>query len=199
MTWLRWLSVPVLLGSGVVLGLNLAAPPGESSPEVRFARDMSAHHRQAVDMSVTLLKRARDPQVRLLAQDLLLTQQAQIGQMSGWLMTWRRTPGGPEAPMAGMDLKEMGLASPAEVATLNTFPVGLAETRYLALMRQHHLGGVAMAKAALNTVKRPETRAFAQRVISAQTSEITAIDAMLKARMNQDAPTASEMGDMPHD
>jgi len=199
MTWLRWLSVPILLGSGVVLGLNLVASPGETSPEVRFARDMSAHHTQAVDMSVTLLKRARDPQVRLLAQDMALTQQAQIGQMSGWLMAWGRAPSGQEAPMSGMDRADIGLASPAEVRTLDSLPAGLAEVRYLALMRRHHLGGVAMAKAALNAVKRPETRAFAERVITAQTAEITAIDAMLKARMTVGAPAAPEMRDMPHD
>lgn len=197
--WLRWLSVPMLLGSGVVLGLTLAATPGETSPEVRFARDMSAHHTQAVDMSVTLFRRASDPKVRLLAQDMLLTQQAQIGQMGGWLMAWGRTPGGREAPMAGMNRADMGLTSSAEVGTLGSLPAGLAETRYLALMRRHHLGGVAMARAALNTVKRPEVRAFAERVITAQTSEITAIDAMLRVRMAPNAPARPEMGDMLHD
>lgn len=86
MTWRRWVSVPILLGSGVVLGLSLPNAPSDTGPDVRFARDMSAHHMHAVDMSVTLLKRARDPQVRLLAQDVALTQQAQVGQMAGWLM-----------------------------------------------------------------------------------------------------------------
>ena len=106
----RWLSAPLLLGSGVVLGLNLSKVPGETGPDVRFARDMSAHHIQAVEMSVTLLKRARDPAVRLLAQDIALTQQAQIGQMSGWLMAWGRPLAGREAPMAGMDRSEIGRA-----------------------------------------------------------------------------------------
>lgn len=197
--WLRWLSMPLLLGSGVVLGLTMTATPGETSPEVRFARDMSAHHTQAVDMSVTLFRRASDREVRLLAQDMLLTQQAQIGQMAGWLMSWGRASSGEEAPMVGMNRVDMGLASPAEVSALDRLPAGLAETRYLALMRRHHLGGVAMAKAALNTVKRPEVRAFVERVIATQTSEISAIDTMLRARMALNAPALSEQGDMSHD
>ena len=199
MTWRRWLSVPILLGSGVVLGLNLPNSPSETGPDVRFARDMSAHHTQAVDMSVTLLKRARDPQVRLLAQDVALTQQAQVGQMAGWLMAWGRPPSGQEAPMAGMNRRVIGWASAAEIGTLDKLSTGLAEVRYLGLMRRHHLGGVAMAKAALGTLKRPEVRSFAERVILAQTAEVTAIDAMLKARTTPGAPAISEQGDRPHD
>ena len=45
-------------------------------------------------MSVTLLKRSSDPDVKLLAQDITLTQQAQIGQMQGydaWIQTYERT------------------------------------------------------------------------------------------------------------
>lgn len=85
---LRWLSVPVLLAAGTVLGLSLSWPPGEGSPDVRFARDMSAHHTQAVTMSDMVLRRAQDPAVQLLARDMMLTQEAQADQMSGWLMAW---------------------------------------------------------------------------------------------------------------
>ncbi|WP_322618867.1 DUF305 domain-containing protein [Deinococcus terrestris] len=65
-----------------------------------FARDMSAHHAQPVTMSVTLFMRAADPAVKLLAQDLLLSEQAQIRQMRGWLMAWGRPLADREAPMA---------------------------------------------------------------------------------------------------
>lgn len=177
----------------------LPRPPGEASPEVSFARDMSAHHAQAVDMSVILLKRAADPAVRLLAQDILLTQQAQIGQMGGWLMAWGRPLSGRDAPMAGMNRSQMGLASASDVAQLQDLPVNTAQTRYLTLMRRHHQGGVAMARSALKTVKRPEVQAFAQRVVSAQTAEIQAIDALLAQRLIDTAPVQPEMDGMPHE
>lgn len=181
------------------LWVAVPRPPSEASPEVRFARDMSAHHAQAVDMSVILFKRAADPAVRLLAQDILLTQQAQIGQMSGWLMAWGRPLAGLDAPMAGMNRAQMGLASGAEVAQLQTLPVNTAQTHYLTLMRRHHQGGVAMAKSALKTVKRPEVQAFARRVVSAQTAEIQAIDALLADRMPEQAPAVPEIETMPHE
>ncbi|MBB5234280.1 DUF305 domain-containing protein [Deinococcus budaensis] len=193
------------LAAAVLLGGTLAAlwpdTPGEASAEVTFARDMSAHHAQAVDMSVTLFQRAADPAVKLIAQDILLTQQAQIGQMSGWLMAWGRPLAGREAPMAGMDRQAMGLASEQEARELAYLPVKETETRYLTLMRRHHQGGVDMAKLALNTVKRPEVRAFAQRVVTAQTSEIGAIDALLAAR-GANPPSAQsepEMDGMHHE
>lgn len=195
-----WVLVTGVAGAAV-LGVALAAacprPPGEQTPDVAFARDMSAHHAQAVDMSVMLLKRAADPAVKLLAQDILLTQQAQIGQMSGWLMAWGRPLAGQDAPMAGMSRAAMGLASAADVAQLNDLPVTLAQTRYLVLMRRHHQGGVAMATSALKVVRQPEVIAFARRVVVAQTSEIQAIDALLARRAT---PTpAVPMGEMPHD
>ena len=48
------------LGAG--LAVVWPAPPREPSADVTFARDMAAHHAQAVNMSVTLLRRAADPE-----------------------------------------------------------------------------------------------------------------------------------------
>ncbi|GAA5514997.1 hypothetical protein Dcar01_03761 [Deinococcus carri] len=186
-----------LLSSALALGWP--RPPAEGSAAVTFARDMSAHHVQAVDMSVTLFKRAADPAVKLLAQDVILTQQAQIGQMQGWLMAWGRPLAGRDAPMAGMERASMGLASPAEERELQHLPVSTAETRYLVLLRRHHQGGVAMAKSALRTVQRPEVQAFAKRMVAAQTSEIKAIDALLARRMAGGQPAQPEMDGMAHE
>lgn len=183
-----------LLGGG--LAIAWPRPPSEGSPDVTFARDMSAHHAQAVDLSVTMFKRAADPAVKLLAQDILLTQQAQIGQMGGWLMAWGRPLAGREAPMAGMDPAHMGLASAEDMRDVETLPVRTAQTRYLVLMRRHHQGGVTMANSALERVKRPEVRAFAERVVAAQTSEIQAIDALLEKLSAQPQP---EMDGMHHE
>lgn len=177
---LAW--VLILLAAAAALALIWPRPPAESSAEVTFARDMSAHHLQAVSLSVTLFKRAADPEVKRLAQDILLTQQAQVGQMSGWLMAWGRPQAGARPPMAGMNREAMGLATPAQEAALDTLPVRAAETQFLVLMRRHHAGGVAMAQAALGHLRRPETRAFAERVVVAQRSEIEVLNQLLIRR-----------------
>jgi uncharacterized protein (DUF305 family) len=84
----------------------------------------------------------------------------------------------------------MGMASAADEAALNSLPVATAETRFLLLMRRHHQGGVALATSALKTVSRPEVRAFARRVVRAQTTEIQAIDALLQGRQLTPPPAA---------
>lgn len=192
------------LGSAVTAGiffLSTPRPPTEGSADVRFLRDMRAHHDQAVEMSVTLLKRATDVDVRLLAQDITLTQQAQIGQMSGWLSAWGHPVAGPRPPMQGMNRAAMGLASARDLRSLEERPIMEATRQYLLLMRAHHLGGVAMANTALNKAQSPLVRTFARNVAISQTAEVRAIDALLAAR-NVVPPTTpakpADMGEMDH-
>src|SRR4051812_36496010 len=62
--------------------------PGEDSAEAGFARDMMVHHAQAVQMAEIVRDKTESQEIRALAADIALTQQAQIGQMQGWLQVW---------------------------------------------------------------------------------------------------------------
>nr|WP_255354711.1 DUF305 domain-containing protein [Deinococcus sp. Leaf326] len=188
-----------MLGSAVTAGIFLLStprPPTEDSADVRFLRNMRAHHDQAVEMSVTLLKRATDADVRLLAQDITLTQQAQIGQMSGWLSAWGHPVAGARPPMQGMNRAAMGLASARELRGLEERPITEATRQYLLLMRAHHVGGVAMANTALNEAQNPLVRTFARNVVTSQTAEVRAIDMLLTARNVVPPATPAEPADM---
>ncbi|MEV4010737.1 DUF305 domain-containing protein [Nonomuraea angiospora] len=74
------------------LGLLWPRPPADASVEAGFARDMQAHHAQAVQMTLIVRDRISDREVRTLAYDIATTQQQQIGQMYAWLQ-----------PFAGLD------------------------------------------------------------------------------------------------
>jgi len=74
--------------------------PGESSVEAGFARDMSVHHAQAVAMAEAIRDRTTDPDLKLLATDIALGQQGQIGRMSGWLDEWGLNQTSTATPMA---------------------------------------------------------------------------------------------------
>lgn len=203
MTRAALLSVAALSSAAAASAVLLSGPrpPAESSADVQFLRDMRAHHAQAVEMSVTLLKRAQDPDVRLLAQDITLTQQAQIGQMSGWLSAWGHPVAGARPPMQGMNRAAMGLASAHDVRALNDRPIKEVTRQYLLLMRAHHLGGVAMATAALKNAQNPLVTTFARNVVASQTAEVRAIDALLIDR-NVVPPAVpvepADMEDMDH-
>ncbi|HMQ33907.1 MAG TPA: DUF305 domain-containing protein [Chloroflexaceae bacterium] len=184
----RALGLPAV--AGLVLGaalLSLAAalwlnrPPGEGSAEVRFARDMIAHHEQAVEMALIMRDRAADETVRVLADDIILTQQNQSGRMAGWLEVWGRPFAGEEAPMAG-HAEAMGMAPQGEVNALRTLPVAEAEARFLQLMITHHEGGVVMARAALDAGARPEVQRLAESIVRGQQQENELMRGLLAAR-----------------
>src|SRR3954451_23104280 len=74
--------------------------PDDSSAEAGFARDMSVHHAQAVAMAEAIRDRTTDPELKLLATDIALGQQGQIGRMSGWLDEWGLNQTATATPMA---------------------------------------------------------------------------------------------------
>ena len=84
-------------GPGFTAAMNL---PGDTSVEAGFARDMSVHHAQAVAMAEAIRDRTTDPDLKLLATDIALGQQGQIGRMSGWLDEWGLNPTSTATPMA---------------------------------------------------------------------------------------------------
>jgi uncharacterized protein (DUF305 family) len=65
-----------------------ARTPGLYSPDAGFARDMSVHHQQAVEMSFIVRDRTQDEAVRGFAYDIANTQANQRGMMLGWLDLW---------------------------------------------------------------------------------------------------------------
>jgi uncharacterized protein (DUF305 family) len=59
--------------------------PSESSAEAGFAQDMMVHHAQAVEMAEIVQGRSQSQDIQILTSNILLNQQAEIGQMRGWL------------------------------------------------------------------------------------------------------------------
>ena len=198
-----WL-LPVLL----VLAIGLAAfaglrawqsqSPAEASADVTFARDMMAHHEQAVEMALIVRDRSSDAALKELALDMLLTQQAQIGQMQGWLAAWGLPFSGAQPPMQGMG-QSMGMASQKQLDELRSLPVAQAEIAFLNLMIRHHQGGVAMAQTALPQARRAEVKRLAESMITSQQNEIDYMQTLLRQRGSAPAPQPTMMPmDMQH-
>ena len=191
---LIWLTaVLIAAGLGWFFGSSNITYTLETSAEVRFARDMRAHHEQAVDMSLRVLPRTSDPELRLFATDILLTQQNQAGQMTAWLALWGRPQSGAEPPMAGM-ASSMGMASAAQVQRISSSQsVRDAEIVFLQLMHRHHQGGIQMAQAALDASPRADevvTR-MAQGIVSGQRVELQVIESLLR-RLDGSIPATLE-------
>src|ERR687889_1848242 len=124
--------------------------PTDSSPEAGFARDMMVHHAQAVEMAEIVRDKTDSEEIRTLAADIALTQQAQIGQMQGWLQVWDLPPTGTEPAMSWMgeshEGRMPGMASPEEINGLQQAPPEEAEALFLQLMVPHHEAAVPVGQ-----------------------------------------------------
>jgi len=193
-----WDDAPVLLALGAILlaavwsVVLLTATPGDDSAEAGFARDMADHHAQAVEMAEIVRDRTADPEIRILATDIALTQQAQIGQMQGWLQAWDVPMAGTEPAMAWMGMPSSGpmpgMATREEVASLGALPEPEMDAAFLRLMIRHHQGGVMMAEGIVARTDRPEVLRLAGTVIAAQRAEISAMQQMLRDRGLPEVP-----------
>jgi uncharacterized protein (DUF305 family) len=178
--------VAVVAGVAIGRGAGDGAAPGEGSVDVGFARDMARHHDQAVALSELVRDRTDDPTIRQLARDIALTQQAQIGEMRGWLDVWGRAPTSLGPPMQWMDHPAdqamPGLAGDDEIAALTAAEGVEAETLFLELMIRHHQGGIHMADAAADTAGEDFVRRLAGGMVESQQAEVDYMADLLTER-----------------
>lgn len=170
--------------------------PAEDSAEVGFARDMATHHAQAVNMAQLLYDRTDDSDMRLLALDIMLTQQAQIGQMQGWLRVWERplASSAPAMEWTGMPATGLmpGMATEDDINRLRMLEGIEADGLFLQLMIPHHRAGVNMANTILNYTERPEVVALARSIANSQTSEVTLMQSLLQEKGFPPVPEAEQ-------
>ncbi|MFC5186515.1 DUF305 domain-containing protein [Actinomadura harenae] len=189
------LVVAVVAAAAVlIVWTQRSGKPAAEGPEAGFARDMSVHHAQAVEMSFVVRDRTRDDAVRLLAYDIINTQEAQIGMMTAWLDGWGLPKADPAGPMRWMghgghggtslpaDGSMPGMATPAQLAELGKASGRQAETLYLRLMIAHHRGGVSMAEAVLGRTGNAQVTRLARTMVEGQRAEITLMERMLAER-----------------
>ena len=195
----------VLAGAVIALfGLSVwlwiaAREPGNDSAEAGFARDMIVHHAQAVEMSEIIRPKTENDRIRTLATDITLTQQAQIGQMQGWLNLWDLPIAGTEPAMTWMGMstesRMPGMASQEEINRLRDLPPEEADRLFLQLMIPHHEAAIPMSNAVLERTGNPTVERLANAVVSSQEAEISIMQEMLRD-MGADPPEEEENMDM---
>jgi uncharacterized protein (DUF305 family) len=189
----------VLLGGGLAVALGIgrdAEAPSTDSVDAGFARDMSRHHLQGVEMANVALERSDDPEVRSLAFDISSIQTNQAGRMEGWLSLWGLRPSGGEVMAwmsddgghAGhsMDMGEEtlmpGMATEEELAALRQLAGTPFDVEFLRLMIRHHQGGLGMAEYAAGHADVAAVRRLARTIADTQTAETTTMTDLLTER-----------------
>lgn len=177
------------LAVGFAAGFFVGQPnyPGDDSPEAGFARDMSVHHGQAVEMGMIAWQRAKLPEVRTVAYDVATTQQAQIGLMRGWLDKWGLSASSEKPAMSWMghghglnaDGLMPGMATRQQLEQLKLIEGQHVDILFCSLMINHHIAGVHMAKEVAKRTDDPEVRELAEGMVVAQEAEINVLNNLL--------------------
>ncbi|MEU3923066.1 DUF305 domain-containing protein [Streptomyces sp. NPDC029004] len=189
-------------------GDTTSRTPSADSADAGFARDMSVHHQQAVEMSFIVRDRTQDDEVRRLAYDIANTQANQRGMMLGWLdlwglpklaadrepmawMTGKNAHGGSEhsghsghggSSEAGDGALMPGMATRADLDRLGKAGGKQAEIEYLQLMIIHHNGGISMAEGCAKLCAVGPEKALAEGMVAAQRSEVELMVDLLHKR-----------------
>ncbi|MFI6511498.1 DUF305 domain-containing protein [Streptosporangium sp. NPDC050855] len=203
----------LLVAAVLLLVMGRTATPTDASPEAGFARDMSVHHAQAVEMSFIARDGSRDEALRRLAYDIIVTQTAQRGIFTGWLQQWGLNQSGERPAMAwmaghgghggtgggggggggavtpGAPATMPGMASQDELTRLRAATGKDQEVLFLQLMIRHHEGGVQMGRGLLKLSDRDEVATMARHIVNGQTGEIELMTDMLRQRGAQRLPS----------
>jgi uncharacterized protein (DUF305 family) len=162
--------------------------PEDTSAEAGFARDMSTHHAQAVEMAMIIYAKTTRQEIRNIAYDVTTSQSMELGIMQTWLADWRLSATSSEPRMAWMPggTKELsadglmpGIATKAEMDQLRKATGKDADVLFCQLMVRHHLGGLHMVDAILKLTDRSEVKSLAETMRLAQSGEVTRMQELL--------------------
>ena len=157
-----------------------------SAIDVGFARDMSTHHQQAVEMAAYARDNSANPAVVHLAYDIETNQSLEIGEMTGWLDGWglTRYSAHPMSWMAGHHLGADGLmpgmATQAQMNQLLGAKGKALDILFLQLMIHHHQGGGPMARYAAQHGSADYVRTLAGHMLANQSTETLQMERLLR-------------------
>ena len=173
------LAAVAFLAGAIGWAIGNRRPSPLSATDVGFMQDMGYHHDQAVRMSGILLAKpdiSRD--LDSYALEIVISQQADRGifnatldrfgyasspgpQVMGWML-------GHSLPRDQME----GLATDAQIEQLKAASGPQAEALWIALMSEHHLGGMHMADWEARHGHDRTTRNIAQAMVKTQRGEV---------------------------
>ena len=184
-------------GTASAATIATAAPPrdtiarhGYTAADVRFMQQMIHHHAQALRMAALVPTRSGRDDIRILAERIDASQQAEIEAMRHWLEERHEVAPGPamhhmaaaadSGDMSGMLMP--GMLTPAQMAALAAARGAAFDRLFLEGMIRHHEGALTMVAELLATSgggEEPQLFGFASDVDSGQRAEIRRMQGIL--------------------
>ncbi len=163
-------AVVVALATGVLAACGGSEAPttgGESdgssaatATDRAFVKDMTPHHKSAVQMAKVARERAEHGEIKTLAGNIITSQEAEIVEMAAL---------GKEVgvKLGGSSSMEMSSGDMKMLETGRSF-----DRMFIDMMIPHHQGAIKMARTELEKGENAKVRNLAERVIAAQSKEI---------------------------
>jgi uncharacterized protein (DUF305 family) len=148
--------------------------------DVSFLSDMMIHHTQALQMADWAGTSAANARVKAMAERIRVGQKPEIESMRQLLTAAGQTPPDLEH-VEHMDHSKMpGMATPAELTTLQKVRGKAFDELFLSLMIKHHEGAVTMSGEEIENGSEIRVGELAQEVSVTQTKEIATMKQLLK-------------------
>jgi uncharacterized protein (DUF305 family) len=144
-------------------------------PDQDFAKGMIPHHQGAIAMANVEKQFGKDPEMLKLADAVIGAQTSEIAFMNDWLGKSKLTA----ADAAPDSAKANGAVMNTMMKNMMVPYTGNADVDFAKGMIPHHQGAIDMAKVVLQYGKDIEIKKLADGVVSAQQSEIAAIQQWL--------------------
>lgn len=191
--WQHPVNIMTLVVTAAILAGMIGWMVGDSGSRIDhnevdtgFLQDMRVHHEQAVLMSF-IFRGLPDthPGLRTIAAGIARGQSMEVGRMVQLLRDFGETEANEtDVSMTWMgmsaEVDQMpGMASDDELDELGRLSGDNADRLFVALMTEHHLGGIEMAEFAAENAQTDEVRDMARAMASAQRGEIVEMDSLI--------------------
>ena len=145
-----------------------------STIDKHFIEQMIPHHEGAIAMANLALQKAKRPEVKTLAADIISAQTAEIQNMRGWYQDWfgNDVPKVNTGMMGGgmMSVNGMHMGGQEDITALENATD--FDKAFIEEMIPHHQLAIMMANMLRSGTSRSEMRQLADNIITSQTKEI---------------------------
>jgi uncharacterized protein (DUF305 family) len=136
--------------------------------EREFIEHMIPHHEEAVMTAKEVLARGGStPEIRALAESIVMAQEREIAAMKEWHQAWYGTP-----------YADLGTYKPM-MRDLSNLRGAELDQVFLEDMIHHHMGAIMMARSVEPFIEREELRTLTEAIIKTQLAEIETMRGLL--------------------
>ncbi|WP_127498875.1 DUF305 domain-containing protein [Actinoplanes solisilvae] len=151
---------------------EIKAGSDHNETDVMFLQMLVFHQKQGLQMTTTALKRAKNPELKTLAEAIQATEKDELAMMESWLTGWNAKTDVDQAPSLHADHGGLPGTGEAEIKALTTVKADAFDKAFLSLFLAHQHQAMEMSKIETTSGKNEETRKFADRVRQSRQGEI---------------------------